>query len=142
MTPSIGRRVAGASVVAMLAAAASASPAAAQARCAAPADPGWHSCLTASPRAIADGRMIRLTKLRPRLGMRLEDGCPSGGDGRTVVARTAGADRIARARVDSTCRRGIARWNITLDLDVELRAGSVVRSFWSGIADNQKAPRV
>jgi hypothetical protein len=129
-------------LVALLATAATASPAAAQARCTAPADPGWHSCLTASHRAIDDGEFIRLTKLQPRLVMRLADGCPPSAERRTVIIRTAGGDRLARARVDSTCRRGVARWNIKLDVEAELRAGTVVRSYWSGIADNRKAPRV
>jgi hypothetical protein len=129
-------------LVALLATAATASPAAAQARCSAPAKPGWHSCLSASHRAIDDGPMVRLTKLQPRLVMRLEDGCPGRAARRTVVIRTGGGDRIARARVDGTCRRGVARWHLDLDLEVDLRAGTVVRSFWSGIADNRKAPRV
>jgi hypothetical protein len=129
-------------LVALLAGAAFASPAAGQARCSAPAKPGWHSCLTASHRASDDERMIRLTKVQPRLVMRYEDGCPSGADRRTVVIRTAGGDRIARARMASTCRRGIARWSLDLELEVDLRAGTVVRSFWSGIPDNRKAPRV
>jgi hypothetical protein len=129
-------------LVALLAGATFASPAAGQARCTAPAKPGWHSCLTASHRAGDDERMIRLTKLQPRLAMRYADGCPSGADRRTVVIRTGGGDRIARARMASTCRRGVARWSLDLDLEVDLRAGTVVRSFWSGIPDNRKAPRV
>ena len=142
MHPSIGRRLAGTPLAALLVAAASASPAAAQARCTAPAKPGWHSCLTASHRAADDGSEIRLTKVRPRLVVRYEDGCPEGADRRTVAIRTSEGERLVRARVNSRCRRGVARWTTNLKLDIDLEQGTVVRSFWSGIADNESAPGV
>lgn len=142
MHPSIGRRLSGATLVALLAGAASASGAAAQARCTAPAQPGWHSCLSASHRAIDAGPEIRLTKVRPRLVIRYEDGCPGGADRRTVVIRTDDGTRLGRTTVRSRCRRGVARWIVNLRLDVDLMEGTVVRSFWSGIADNESAPSV
>ena len=142
MHRSIGRRLAGATLAALLAGAASASPAAAQARCTAPDEPGWHSCLTASYRAVDGGPTIRVTKIRPRLVMRYANGCPEGADRRTVAIRSDDGERLVRARVNSRCRRGVARWITNLTLDVDLQEGTVVRSFWSGIADNESAPGV
>jgi hypothetical protein len=118
-----------------------ASPAAAQTRCTAPDAPGWHSCLTASHRLAEDGTAIHLTKVRPRLVVRYEDGCPEGVDRRTVAIRISG-EQLSRARVNSSCKRGVARYDTTLRLDVDLPEGTVVRSFWSGIADGAKAPKV
>jgi hypothetical protein len=141
MHPSIGRRLAGATLVALLAGAASTSPAAAQARCTAPAEPGWHSCLTASHRLAEDAGAIHLRKVRPRLVVRYEEGCPDGADRRTVVIRVQG-EQLVRARVNSRCKRGVARYDATLRLDVELPEGTVVRSFWSGIPDGATAPKV
>jgi hypothetical protein len=142
MHPSIGRRLAGATLVAMLAGAASASSAAAQARCTAPDEPGWHSCLTASHRTTDGGEQIHLTKVRPRLVIRYADGCPEGAGRRTVAIRTEDGDRLGRTTVRSRCRRGVARYDAPLRLDVDLPEGTVVRSFWSGIADNRTAPAV
>jgi hypothetical protein len=118
-----------------------ASPAAAQTRCTAPDEPGWHSCLTASHRLAEDGGAIHLTKVRPRLVVRYEEACPDGADRRTVVIRTGG-EQLVRARVNSRCKRGVARYDVTLRLDVELPEGTVVRSFWSGIPDGATAPKV
>jgi hypothetical protein len=128
-------------LVALLAAAAYASPAAAQSRCTAPERPGWHSCLTASHRLADDGSAVQLTKARPRLAIRYEDGCPEGADRRTVAIRADG-ELLGRARVNSRCKRGVARYDVTLRLDAELPQGAVVRSFWSGIADGATAPKV
>ena len=137
MYRSLGR----ASLLAVLAAAASASPAPAQSRCQAPEDPGsWHSCLSASHNVTEDG--VHLSKARARLVVRHEDGCPQGADRRRVVIRTAGGRRLGKTTVRSSCRRGVARWNGTLELDVDLREGTVVRSLWSGIPDSRTAPRV
>lgn len=129
-------------LVALLAAAAYATPAAAQSRCTAPEQPGWHSCLTAAHRLADDGTAVRLTKARPRLAIRYEDGCPKGADRREVVIRTADGQRLGRTTVRSRCRRGVARWDATLRLDLDLPKGTVVRSFWSGIADGASAPKV
>jgi hypothetical protein len=118
-----------------------ASPAAAQTRCTAPDEPGWHSCLTASHRLAEDGGAIHLTKVRPRLVVRYEEECPDGADRRTVAIRVRG-EQLVRARVDSRCKRGVARYDVTLRLDLELPEGTVVRSFWSGIPDGARAPKV
>jgi hypothetical protein len=130
-------------LIALLAAAAYASPAAAQSRCAAPdrAD-AWRSCLTASHRLADDGAAVHLTKARPRLVIRYADGCPKGADRRTVVLRTGDGDRLGRATARSRCRRDVARWHATLRLELDLPAGTVVRSLWSGIADGARAPKV
>ena len=137
MHRSIG--LAGVTLAALLAA----SPAHAQKRCTAPDVPGWHSCLTASHRTTGGGDQVHLTKVRPRLVIRYdEDACPKGADRRTVAIRTAGGDLLARERVDSRCKRGVARYDVTLRLDLDVAKGTVVRSFWSGIADARTAPRV
>jgi hypothetical protein len=117
------------------------SPAAAQSRCTAPDEPGWHSCLTASHRLAEDGTAIQLTKVRPRLVVRYEDACPKRPDRRTVAIRSDG-EQLARARVNSRCKRGVARYDVTLRLDLELPEGTVVRSLWSGISDGATAPKV
>jgi hypothetical protein len=132
-----------ATLVALLAAAATATPAAAQSRCTAPDEPGsWHSCLTASHHATGNATEIHLTKARARLAIRYEDGCPKGADRRTVVLRTGDGERLARATVRSRCRRGVARWDARLDIGLDLPKGTVVRSLWSGIADGASAPKL
>ena len=63
MHRSLGR----ASLIALAAAAASASPAAAQSRCQAPDRAGsWHSCLSASHQTTEEG-VVRLSEARARL---------------------------------------------------------------------------
>jgi hypothetical protein len=126
----------------ILAALLAASPASAQSRCTAPEKPGWHSCLAASSRAIEDGEMVHLTTVRPRLVVRYEDGCPEGPDRRTVAIRTGDGERLVRARVDSRCRRGVARYDVKLRLDLEVPAGTLLRSLWSGVADDESPPEV
>ena len=125
----------------ILAALLAASPASAQSRCKAPDKPGWHSCLAASSQAI-DGEMVQLTKVRPRLVVRYDDACPRGADRRTVAIRTVDGDPLGRGRVSSRCKRGVARYDVTLELDVDVPRGTVVRSFWTGIADKRTGPRV
>lgn len=112
----------------------------AQARCTAPDEPGWHSCLTASHRTTADPARIRVTKVRPRLVVRYEDGCPKGPDRRTVAIRTGDGERLGRTSVRSRCRRGVARYDATLRFDMDVAEGTVLRSFWSGIPDDRSAP--
>jgi hypothetical protein len=131
-----------ATLVALLAAAATAAPASAQTPCAAPDEPGWRSCLTASHRAIADSSNVRLTTARPRLVERSAEGCPDGAHRRRVVVRTGAGERLGAASVRGRCRRGVTRWNARLQLDVDLPEGTLVRSFWSGVQDAQTAPRV
>ena len=131
--------LAGVTFAALLAA----SPAAAaQSRCTAPDEPGWHSCLAASSRAMADIETVHLTSVRPRLVIRYDGTCPRGADRRTVAIRTADGEPLGRARVSSRCKRGVARYDLTLRLDVDVPRGTVVRSYWTGIADNRTAPRV
>src|ERR687894_156957 len=97
------RRLAGTAAPALLVGAASASPAAAQSGGTAPAEPGWHSCLTVAHRAIDDGPELRLTTARPRLVVRY-DRCPARAERRTVTIRLDGGRRLARERVRGTCR--------------------------------------
>ena len=130
----------GATLVALVAGAALPSAAAAQARCTAPDEPGWRSCLTTVHKSADEG--VRLTKVRPRLVIRSEQACPKGADRRTVVIRTGGGTRLGQATVRSSCRRGVARWTASLRLDVDLPEGTVVRSFWGRIADRESAPAV
>ncbi|HEX5781094.1 MAG TPA: hypothetical protein VFX80_04200 [Solirubrobacteraceae bacterium] len=129
-------------LVALLATAATASPASAQAPCTAPDEPGWRSCLTVSHRAIQGSSDVHVTAARPRLIQRYADGCAVAADRRRVVVRTGAGARLGALTVRSRCRRGVARWNARLQLDVDLPAGTVVRSLWSGIADAASAPRV
>jgi hypothetical protein len=119
-----------------------ASPASAQSRCTAPEKPGWHSCLSASSRAIEDSEMLRLTTVRPRLVVRYADGCPEGADRRRVAIRTGDGERLVRARINSRCRRGVARYDVKLRVDLDLPAGTVLRSLWSGVPDDESAPEV
>lgn len=119
----------------LLAGAAATSPAAAQSGCAAPAEPGWHSCLSTAHRTIDDGPEVKLIKARPRLVVRYDE-CPARRLRRTVSVRTDDGKRLGRASARSRCRSGIARWIVNLKLDVDLMDGTVVRSFWSGIPDS------
>src|SRR5215217_5365584 len=129
------RRLVGSAALTLLAGALSAAPAAAQSPCKAPAEPGWHSCLTTAHRAIDGGPEVRLTKVMPRLVVRY-DACPAHRVRRTVVIRTDEGRRLGRTTVRSRCHRGVARWSVNLKLDVDLVEGTIVRSNWSGIADS------
>ncbi len=136
------RRVGGATVLALIAGVAAASPAAAQARCEAPDNPGWRSCLTVSHRAVDGGPQLLLTKARPRLVERL-DHCPAQRIARRAVVRTSGGKRLGAATVRSRCSNGVARWVAVVELNTSAREGTVIRSFWSGIDDSETtAPRV
>jgi hypothetical protein len=136
------RRLVGMAALALLAGATFASPATARSRCAAPEENGWRSCLSTSHRTIDDGPEIRLVEARPRLVVRA-DRCPARTARRTVVVRTGDGRRLGRETVRGTCKRGVARWIVDLELAVDLTDGTVVRSFWSGIADSgDGAPKV
>jgi hypothetical protein len=126
-------------LVGLAAAAVMASPAAAQSRCTAPEEPGWHSCLAASHRTT--GGQLVLTKARPRLVIRHDGACPKK-ERRSVVIRTDDGDRLGRTTVRGRCKRGVARYDTTMRLDVEIAEGTVVRAFWSGIRDDRTAPGV
>jgi hypothetical protein len=135
------RRAAVALVASVVATAVSAGPAAAAKPCAPPADSAWRSCLSTAHVRLEDGR-VRLKKARPRLAVRYDE-CPEAGLRRTVSVRSQDGRLLDRASVDGTCRKGIARWAITLrPRDVDLEAGTVVRSFWTGVADKDRAPQV
>jgi len=137
-----GRRVAGATVLAILACVAAASSASAQSRCAAPEKPGWHSCLSVAHQAIDGGPTIRVTKARPRLVYRY-DRCPARDARRTVVVSTDDGRRLGKAVVRGTCEKGVARWVAAILVDRDLHEGTVVRSRWSGVPDAGKtAPSV
>jgi hypothetical protein len=132
------RRLVGTAALALLVGAATASPAAAQSGCAAPAEPGWHSCLTIAHRTIDDGPEVRLTQARPRLVVRYDE-CPAQRIRRSVVIRTDDGERLGRTSTRARCHRGVARWSVNLRLDVDLTDGTVVRSYWSRIADSGDA---
>jgi hypothetical protein len=136
------RRAAGALVIATLGVAFGATPAtAAAAPCRAPTEPTWRSCLTTAHVELEDGR-VRLKRARPRLVMRYDE-CPATLRSRTVALRTHGGRLLDRAAVDGSCADGVARWAVTLrPEDGDLRAGTVVRTFWAGVADKDRAPRV
>jgi hypothetical protein len=142
MPHSLARRLGAATVLALLAGVAGALPAAAQARCAAPDDVGWRSCLTVSHRAADDAPDLTLTKARPRLVERFAR-CPAQRVARRVVVRTGDGERLGAATVRSRCADGVVRWVAVVELDVSVREGAVVRSFWSGVDDSEaSAPRV
>ena len=112
-----------------------------QTRCHAPDELGWRSCLTVSHRAIDGATDLELTRARPRLVERFEH-CPAQRLERRVVIRT-GDQRLGATTVRSRCARGVARWEALVELDATVKQGAVVRSFWSGVADDESsAPRV
>jgi hypothetical protein len=140
MNAVLARRAAVALVASSLAAAGGASPAAAK-PCAPPADAGWRSCLSTAHVRLEDGR-VRLKRARPRLVVRY-DVCPATLRSRTVAVRARGGRLLDRASVDGKCSNGIGRWAITLrPEEADLRSGAVVRSLWTGVADEDRAPRV
>jgi hypothetical protein len=137
----IARRAAGALLALALGAAAGADPAAAAKPCE-PPEAGWRSCLTTHHVALEDGG-VRLKRARPRLVMRM-DSCPATLRRRTVVIRSRGGRLLARGvDVRGRCSDGVARWAVTLrPKDADLESGAVVRSLWTGIADEDRAPKV
>jgi hypothetical protein len=120
---------------------AAAPAASAKSSCQAPADPAWHSCLSARHVALADGN-VRLTRATPALTIRLAGACPAHLAKRTVVVRTKKGKKLARAKVAGHCRNDVARFRVNIRESLELAPGTVVRSYWSGIADNKVAPKV
>jgi hypothetical protein len=123
-------------IVAVAAPAANAKP-----RCSVPDEPAWHSCLTARHAALDTGA-VRLTRATPTLVIRLEEGCPAHLRKRTVVLRTKDGNKIASERVKGRCRKDIARYRVNLRPDLDVPAGLVIRSYWSGIKDDKVAPKV
>jgi hypothetical protein len=129
-------------LLAVATAAAVAAPAAgAKSSCSAPDEPAWHSCLTATHLALPDGA-VQLTRATPTLVVRLADPCPAHLAKRTVVLRTKKGKRLARTKVAGHCRKDVARFRVNLRAKLELSVGTVVRTYWSGIADSKVAPSV
>jgi hypothetical protein len=140
MDGTTARRALGALFATALATGAAAGPAPAAARCAAPTGPGWHSCLKTVHVRLGHGE-VRLKKATPRLVVRY-DRCPGGSYRRTVTIRTDSGERLARGTAEGRCRDGVARWKLTLRPGSVLPRGTVVRSYWSGVADGETAPGV
>jgi hypothetical protein len=115
--------------------------ASAQSTCSVPDRPAWHSCLSAGHRAITGTNNVMLTRVSPILVIRLRS-CGDQLVRRKVVIRTRSGDRIASKRLNGRCRRGVARWRTDLRPNVELRAGTVIQSFWSRLPDEDRAPKV
>jgi hypothetical protein len=129
-------------VLAVAGIAATAAPAAsAKSTCSAPGQPSWHSCLTARHVALADGN-VTLTRATPTLVIRLAQGCSAHLAKRTVVLRTKKGKRLARTKVRGHCHNDVARFRINVRANREVAPGTVIRSYWSGIADSTHAPEV
>ena len=120
--------------------AATAAPAAAQPGCSVP-DTSWHSCLSAAHRSVVGTNKVRFTRATPILVVRYS-ACPADLLRRRVVIRNNRGDRLAAKSIDGSCKNGIARWKTTLRPDVDVRAGTIVRSYWSHLADEDTAPGV
>ena len=119
-----------------------AAPAAsAKSKCTVPDEPAWHSCLTARHAALSTGA-VRLTRATPTLVIRLDENCPARLRKRKVVLRTNAGNPIASERVTGHCRKGIARYRVNLRPNLDVPAGLVIRSDWSGIKDDKVAPKV
>jgi hypothetical protein len=114
---------------------------AASTECSVPNRTAWHSCLSAGHRAVVGTNKVRLTRATPALVIRLS-ACSGHAMRRKVQVRTRSGDLIARRRVTGRCRKGIARWRVNIRPDIELRAGTVIRSFWSHLPDENRAPSV
>jgi hypothetical protein len=120
-----------------------ASPAAsAKSTCSVPDEPAWHSCLTARHVLLANGN-VKLTRATPSLVIRLSKPCPAHLAKRTVVLRTKKGEKLARAKVTGSCHKDVARYRVNIrPTDLEVAPRTVVRSYWSAIADNKHAPKV
>jgi hypothetical protein len=125
--------------IAALVAAPSAS--AASSECSAPNRPNWHSCLFAGHRAVVGTNKVRLTRATPALVIRMT-ACPEQLIRRKVQLRTRSGDLIARKRVTGHCRKGVARYRTNVRPDIELRAGTVIQSFWSRLPDDDNPASV
>lgn len=134
------RRLAGALLATAVATGVATTPATAAPRCKPPAE-RWHSCLSTAHQRLA-GDEVRLKRANAQLVVRYAD-CPTRGLRRTVVIRDDEGARLLRERVKGTCRNGLGRWKLAVrNLDIVLPRGTVVRSFWSGVADADDAPKV
>jgi hypothetical protein len=107
-----------------------------------PDHPAWHSCLSAGHRAVGGTNNVRLTRVTPKLVIRLAAACPEDVIRRKVQVRTRSGDLIARKRVTGHCRKGVVRYRVTIRPDIELRVNTVIKSFWSRLPDEDSAPSV
>jgi hypothetical protein len=114
--------------------------AAAKSPCSVPDEPAWHSCLSALHLKLPNG-VVRLTRATPTLVIRY-DACPAQLAKRTVVLRTGKGEKLERARVRGRCRNGVARFRVNLRDQIDLPSGTVIRSYWSGIPDHKKGPKI
>ena len=117
-----------------------AAPSAAAKPCSVPDEGAWHSCLSALHLKLATGD-VRLTRATPTLVINYGT-CPGHLAKRTVVLRTGKGKKLERARVHSRCRKGVARFRVNLRDQIDLPSGTVIRSYWSGIPDEHKAPKI
>jgi hypothetical protein len=133
------------SIIVLLASgiAVAAAPAAgAKSTCSVPDKPAWHSCLTARHVLLANGN-VKLKRATPSLVIRLGEPCPAHLTRRSVILRTKQGKRLAKAKVTGHCHDGIARYRVNMrPADVEVPPATVVRSYWSALADNKHAPKV
>jgi len=113
----------------------------AKSTCSVPLAPAWHSCLTARHVALASGDVL-LRRATPALVIRLGAGCPAHLAKRKVVLRTGKGRRLASQKVTGHCQGDVARFRVNLRPNLELRRGTVVRTYWSGIEDDTVAPKV
>ena len=115
--------------------------AAAKSPCSVPDHPAWHSCLSAGHRPVVGTDQVRLTRASATLVVR-SAACPPQLIRRTVALRTRKGQLLARKRVTGRCRNGVSRWRTNLRPNLDLARGTVVRSFWSRLADEDQAPSV
>jgi hypothetical protein len=109
--------------------------------CPAPDHPAWHSCLSAGHRAVGGTNNVRLTRVTAKLVIRVT-ACPANVIRRKVQIRTKGGDLIARKRVTGRCGKRVIRYKALIRPNVELKVNTVIRSFWSQIPDEGRAPSV
>ena len=109
--------------------------------CSVPTNTAWHSCLSAGHRAVVGTNKVRLTRVTPALVIRV-NACPERVIRRKVQVRTRKGDLIARKRANGHCRRGVIRYRVNVRPDIELRVNTVIKSFWSRLADEDSAPSV
>lgn len=118
-----------------------ASTAAAKSPCSVPDHPAWHSCLSAGHRAVLGTDQVRLTRATATLVVR-SAACPTRLIRRTVTLRTTKGELLARKSLSGRCSHGVARWRTNLRPNLDVARGTVVRSFWSRLADEDQAPSV
>ena len=128
-------------IAGLVALAAAPAAAARDGGCAVPAEPGHNSCLATVHDPLPKGEVL-LAGATPRLVVRLRGSCPRRVARRTVTLRAGDGRRLARRRVTGRCRAGVARWTVKLRPDVDLPAGTVVRTRWSGLRPGSRAPSV